>query len=681
MTEPGTPLQPIAEAFRRAGLVKGGQDARATSDEFAELAEDERSIERAAKKGGKRQALAVGKALGWDKADIEALLVRLAERSAGAPSPSMAGAAADGAGGGHVTPPPADPSDEERFFKKTPRPIKPLPDTCPVIPLGVSDGAYFYLTPNRELFALSKHSADDIRRLFGHRQDFLWDFWPKHSAQTGEQTGWKADRMAESLIHACASRGIFDPTRRLRGVGAWKDEAGGLVLHAGDGVYMGGEWREPGYHGEHVYPGYDRLPRPSEDPAADAAALELLALFDRWAWRDEGEAVSAVALRGRNFRAQSVLLTGWLGCALVGGALDWRPMVWMTGESGSGKSTLQKIVSLIMGASLVSSSDATPAGIYQTVGYSSRAAAIDEAESDPQSPKMRNMVALVRQSSSGGEVLRGSADAKRTHSFTARSSFLLSSIIVPPLNSQDLLRIAMLELSRLPEGQKPPLLEAGKLAAIGRRLRRRVLDGWGRFVTTLDSYKAALGRTGHDQRGQEQYGALLAMVDLLLFEGEPDTDTADELAASVGRERLEAAQEMPTNSQGMLRHLISIPLDVFRGGTRMSIGVLVEAACKLLSSPDGGPEPAAARNALIAHGVYVDGAAEKANVTLPNQHAGLAQLFDRTIWRTEPGAVTSGWQQAMKRLAGAVPVNSRKVGGRGWRVPVTVFLRYDEGGE
>ena len=57
---------------------------------------------------------------------------------------------------------------------------------------------------------------------------------------------------------------------------------------------------------------------------------------------------------------------------------------------------------------------------------------------------------------------------------------------------------------------------------------------------------------------------------------------------------------------------------------------------------------------------------------LPESFAALVEA-SRSRWRTEPGA-TGGWVQAMRRLPGVLPENSRRLGGRGWSVPADVFL-------
>jgi hypothetical protein len=127
----------------------------------------------------------------------------------------------------------------------------------------------------------------------------------------------------------------------------------------------------------------------------------------------------------------------------------------------------------------------------------------------------------------------------------------------------------------------------------------------------------------------------------------------------------------------MLNHLLSIPLDVFRGGTRMTIGQLVSVSAAaelgLQLEENATCTPSSAANALEAHGVFVPRFADGFRVVLPNQHEGLRRLFEGSQWRTDPGA-TGGWAQAMQRLDQVKAENSRRYGGRGWSVPVKVFL-------
>lgn len=709
MTDPAAPqlqplephLAPIAEAFDQAEQRRdeAAQNAAAQAREAQLAAEQERvrkedakSIRRAYKEGKIRKALAVGRAYGWSAEEIEDLIF---------PPPPPAAPAAPAGGGdddGGAPPPPAPPSgeDDEPKFKLKKNPIKPLPANCPIECLGTQGvDLCFYLTPAKEFVALDNHGPERIRLLFASRGEWLWSFLPKFSAQTGEQTGWDAARTQESLIDACGRLGPFDPAEKLRGVGAWRGDQGELVWHCGDQLWTGEAWRAPGKLGPLVYPGAAALPHPAErdeGEAADKAFRALLkgeleaflTLLDSWQWAAEFDVDPQTGgpLKINGHRLCSILVLGWICTALVGGALDWRPMIWLTGDAATGKSTLQKLIALVMGASLVSSSDATAAGIYQSVGYSSRAAGIDEAEADPFSTKMKGMVELVRQSASGGQILRGSNDPKKWRGFTARSSFLLSSIVIPPLFGQDLTRITILPLNALPKDAKKPKLEAARYAALGRMLRRAILDGWERWEDTLALFGAQLATLGHDQRGGEQIGGLLAMATLVMGDEPP---LSDEVAILCEPFDLRDKPKPESNAEQMLNWLISKTVVAFRGGNQMTIGSLVSIAAGITSNDQASAVSAA--EALHAHGVFVEGDFRMdCWVTLPNQSAGLAALLDGSPWGTRPGAAISGWQQAMQRLA-AQPTangptgkktNSRKHGGRGWSLPVKVFLRQEE---
>lgn len=703
-TQPLAPhLAPMAEAMQAAEQAAKQQQAerqeaeeaeRKASELAARRDEDAKSIRHAFARGGKEMALKVGRTYGWTKDEVRELFQ---PKRAPAPEPAEHG------GGDDDGPPPPEGEGEggdgedkpKRLLKKNP--IRRLPKDCPIVPLGENDGLHFYLSVNRQFRVMDSHSAEALRGLFAGRIDWLWGFMPKFKEQTGEQTNWDAARTADSLIDACGKRGPFNPADKLRGVGAWRGDAGELIFHAGDQVFDGRQWCPPGFIGPYVYPGDAPLPKPADEPADDEAAAEIrrrtdadieafLTLLDSWNWAGEFETDPETGQpyeAGGKHRLSSILMLGWMAGALVGGALEWRPMVWLTGEAAAGKSTLQKLIAAVMGASLVTSSDATAAGIYQSVGYSSRAAGIDEAEADPNSQKMKGMVELVRQSSSGGNILRGSNDPKKWRGFTARSSFLLSSIVIPPLFGQDLTRITILPLSPLPKEAKKPKIEPARWDAFGRALRRRLLDNWPRWEETLERYAAELAQLGHDHRGGEQIGGLLAMADLVSFVDVADSDTVSMRCAPFDK-RHQPKDE--STSQQFLNWLISKTVIAFRGGNQMTIGALVSGAAALVELPQDSTSASYA-HALHAHGIFVEGFRDDAQVVLPNQSAGLAQLLDGSPWGTRPGAAMSGWQQAMQRLANTRgpdgkplghKTNSRKHGGRGWSLPARVFLRMEE---
>jgi hypothetical protein len=727
MTTPDSPaLMPIAAAFaaaeaRRAGAqaaeggsalsraqaAEGGsasdpahEKAQAQADAAAdhaaeqarrELEADRRSIRKSFKtagggEAGMQAALRLGRALRWNDEDIRAALSTKPRAQAAAggsasfrPSDGYehAHAAAGGGGDRERDPPPADAADDgEPSYKKRKTPVRPLRDDCPVIPLGVSGSTYHYLDPLGQLRSLKEkdHNAMGLRGLFGARIGWLWDFIPKFNTQ-GNQSGWKADEVAEALMTAAFAKGVFNPLARVRGVGGWRDDKGGLIIHAGDGIWINGEWNPPGEYGGHIYPADDRVPRPSADPASRTLATQLLKRLDTWNWRGQDKD-DAHGADGTGHGLASILLLGWLASSLAGAGLTFRPVLWLTGDAGDGKTTLIELVQLVLAGGYVHASDATESGVSSTLGFSAKAVLLDEAEDEGGTRRVHALIKLARQAASGGSKLRGSSD-HQAHAFNAKSSFLFGSIIVPSLPPADASRIMVLKLAPLKAASSAVKLDAEEWKHVGVGLRRRLIDGWARWAETFELYRAGLAEHGYNPRGLDQVGTLLAMADLMRHDTLPDSDSVSMLCAAVARER-KAEDYQPTNTQSMLNHLLSVPLDVFRGGERMTIGKLIARAGGLDTEDKGAQSYRSCQEALTAWSIHVDGLGDKATVTLPYIGEGLRKLFDNTHWRGEPG-VKGGWAQAMERLDGAEAVNSRRFGGRGWRVNIRTFLMLAEG--
>lgn len=687
MTDPDlTPLQDeVARAAQDAAAARAKAE-RADAAAHVDIAltsakkprkrktqreDDEDSIRRAHKRGGMMMALSIGRAYQWTDAEIEAAVAPRDEPRASADD----SASSKGRGKPEAAPRPRrDTGDgdiviEDHAGERWTIPkdaVKPLPDNCPVIPLGKMGGEFYYLDPLSQLRALdaSDHSAAGLRDLFGARSDYLWHTWPKFSAQTRRATSFKADAASESLMKACAEKGLFDAAERLRGLGAWADDDGGLVLHMGDKVLYRGKERPPGEYGGRIYPGYAPGPGIAEtdDDALDLFQ-DLMDRFDTWNWGDKTTGGGRIV----DHCWQSWLLFGWIGAAMIGGALQYRPPIWLTADAGAGKSAFLDLVQQVMG-DVVKSANATQAYIWSKLGQSTRAVLIDEAESNPSSPRTKNLIELARQAFSGDVIGRGSSDHK-AHDFEARSSFMFSSIIIPPFAGQDVSRFAILEMAPIEKGGDLRL-DPVHNSRIGQVMRRRIVDMWPEWPNILQAWRASLSAQGHNSRDADVFGPMLAMADLLFNRGL----SADDIRADICAVFPVSARERTTNAEDMITLLLSKPLEVFRGGTRMTIEDLIATAT--LADGDVGDTaatPQSCEQALRPWGIFLDRRDDGWRVVLPNKNEGLRQLFQGSIWGTDPGS-SGGWAQAMKRLPGAESENSRKYGGRGWSVPVRTFL-------
>jgi hypothetical protein len=140
----------------------------------------------------------------------------------------------------------------------------------------------------------------------------------------------------------------------------------------------------------------------------------------------------------------------------LGAAPDWRPIEWITGGSGTGKSTLMKLTRWVFGPrAMITSEDATPAGIKHRTKNSALPVSIDELESEGKNERARDITKLARISSSGGESLRGIAIRRRhgLHGAQCLSVFVHRDPVLP---QQDKNRMAILALEPVEwEGAKP----------------------------------------------------------------------------------------------------------------------------------------------------------------------------------------------------------------------------------
>src|SRR3546814_17620903 len=81
-------------------------------------------------------------------------------------------------------------------------------------------------------------------------------------------------------------------------------------------------------------------------------AADILTLLHKWRWKDP---------------VAALLTLGFIVAAPIGGALHWRPHMWIVGPSGAGKSTLHLVIRKLMGPWALKCADATEARLGQTM--------------------------------------------------------------------------------------------------------------------------------------------------------------------------------------------------------------------------------------------------------------------------------------------------------------------------
>ena len=539
-----------------------------------------------------------------------------------------------------VGPDPGQPLNGVPAGKWLPDPATGLPPGCPVTPLGHSGNTGFFIDPSGQIQAFAKpYGRADIGGLFlGDTNYIIWA-WPSEGKRGVDD--FEAKHAFRDLLLACKRKGIWEAVEKIFGRGAWAGRSGALLLHVGNDLIAAGRTRPTGAYENAVYPTRPAIPAPWPEKisASESPARLLLPLLRSWNWeRPEVDAI---------------LLLGWIGAAFLGGALPWRSAVFITGDKATGKSTLQHLIKLLFGEWLVQAADTSAAGIYQRLGQDSLPVAVDELESESDVRRQKAVLKLARLAASGALMLRG-GDRHQGIEFLARSCFLFSSINAPPLEPQDLSRMALLKLRRLSAGQAAPVLDPQQLAMQGRMLLRRLVDQWSRFSETFAAYRGELAAGGMDGRGQDTFGVLLTCYDLLMHDGWDDErlrhPTADgelvlwrELLCADTMAEFEDAAE---NWRLCLDHLLSVPVEAWRGGTRKTVGQVINEYLTKSSEMS----LTEARTLLSQAGLTIvmrEQYLQQAWLAVPNQNPLTRNLFAGSKWAGEIGA--SVWANALRQ--------------------------------
>jgi hypothetical protein len=576
-----------------------------------------------------------------------------------------------------------------------------LPAGSPVTALGIQGRIFFYLNAAGQLVQLGdhEHGRHALLALFGGDVAYLEKIWPKLGPPNAQGVhkilGVRYDLVEQCLMLECNRRGPWDPLYRMRGPGAWSDERGRLIMHYGDEVQIEGEAFPPGEIDGHIYESGARWPHPAAELASggpQGAGALVLGLLQSWRWRRA---------------CDPYLELGHIAASKIGGALSWRPTVWIIGPPGSGKTTLeQHLLAHLYGRNgVIRLTDSSEAGVRQIARYASLPVIVDELEPGNGRQRVQQVVTLARYAASGGITARGSA-GHVAYQFVVRSCYCFSSVYAAPLIAQDRSRISVLELLPLDGAAELPDLGATRIGILGRLLTRRLVEQWPRFPDVFECFRRALRQSGHNARSCDQYGTLAACMFLALHDGEPGETVLpdrerepeayaeecqmlrpDDLAFWVhcfpAVQLVEENDDTP-DAQRCLDYLLGSLVDPRRAGERRTVGQVLEqdisrvvtsgpvaselldtVGLKLIAERVDLASLSADDRELIIEGddrVLV-GAVVELKLAVANAHRGLLDLFAGSPWAGVPGAGGAGWVQALRRLPGAVPGKAMRFGG------------------
>ena len=547
-----------------------------------------------------------------------------------------------------------------------------LPPGCPVKPLGREGNWLHVVDAKGQLISLkpSDMGQNQISALFHHRQNYLYWAWPRWSASKGDAPAkveaWRAEKVREALYAAAGPLPLFSASNHVRGRGAWREANGEILYHSGDALWRrsstakGGLEEAPtGLIGRDFYELLPAIPAPWPQPvkSADNPAREIYKGLLSWHWERPD--------------VDPVLMLGFIGAAMLGGALDWRSSVDVTGDKAVGKSSLLDYLRAIMGDGLVSGEDVTAAGITSHLRHDTLPVLLDELEAEADSRRSTEIVKLMKIAASGGRKLRGGSD-QVGHEFTLRASFLFSSINPPPLRPEDVSRMAILRLRPLKDHPKrhknAPTVDAERT---GPMLLRVMMDEWSRFPATLEAYADVLREAGHPDRGQKTFGTLLACADLMLGPdiahelGLPMVDDLAEWGERLATSRMAEYEDNAENWRACLQHLLTSRVEAWRGGVRHTVGQLIDAWREQCVRGEGDLKLEMVNDQLAQAGLKlmsdhrIDDDPMGFVLAIPNESQIVAQLYRDTRWVGTAGA--SVWKSALRQGPASVIVADKSL--------------------
>jgi putative DNA primase/helicase len=479
-----------------------------------------------------------------------------------------------------------------------------------VRPLGHNKGVYYFFPASAG--QIIKKTAGDLARIEKLFDLAPMEYWELHYSVGKDSPSDIARAAANHLIAVCHDKGVFHPSS-TRGVGVWRD--GDLIICNTGSRIVGDSIDDTpsAFKGRNVYESDQSAIRLDVDPATDADARALHDICLSLPWK----------------RSQyGYLLAGWLVVAPMGGALRWKPHIWLTGRSGSGKTTVMAdIIKATMGGyAICRDGGTTEPGVRRALGVSSRPFVMDEAESETayDRHKMEGIIGLFRKASSGGVI--GNADGH----FQAMSCACFAAINPSVKETADKARITLLELEKdtRPDANARYLALMDKIHAtidgtFYARMFKRTFQRIEILLSNIAAFESAAADMFGDKRQADQLAPMIAGAHFL-YDG-------SRIGVMEARKWLEkhdwqwyTATTEETDAQRLVAHIMSSRISYDSLGMRRegAIADLVDIVSR------GGESADDIRRGLRERGIRI----EDDKMLVANTSPNMAKLLSGTPW-------------------------------------------------
>lgn len=499
-------------------------------------------------------------------------------------------------------------------------------------PLGHNRGEYYFFPrATGQIMSLSATALGRSQNLY---QLAPRGFWESMYAPE-ESMGKIADYASADLIAACHRKGIFS-LEDARGVGVWRDRGGALLVNCGHEIVGEGVRCHPSEHnGDFVYEAGQRVIDMSAEPLSNKEAARFRSICKSLTWKKP---------------QYGDLLSGWCVLAAVGGCLNWRPHIFITGRKGSGKSTaMDKIVlGALRGIGIKRDGGTTEPGVRKAIGASSRPFIMDEAEAESgaRRAQMQLIFEYFRNASSGAVVENAHA------SYVARSAACFGAINPRIDQGADADRWSMLELTpnEAPDRdeQYRELLEEIRDVIdldFANRLFTRTVANLDVLLDNIDVFVDVFSKKLGSKRAGDQIGTLVAGSYSLVSTRRVTFDWVEEWVSKQDWDFGEM-QGGGSDAEALVSHIMSarVRWDMDGMGRESSVGELILAATRHDSVVHD-----AAVKALGGKGIKV----EDDRILISNTASPMKNILKETVW--------SVWRRTLGDYEGADNCGGRTV--------------------
>jgi putative DNA primase/helicase len=260
------------------------------------------------------------------------------------------------------------------------------------------------------------------------------DTWGEYFAKQDGGIAWDS---AVNYILRQAENAPFYYNTMIRGAGAWKDR-GRLVINCGTHLLVDGIKTDLyDFDSDYIYEKKDNVPYSVTESFSSNYSMQLIDI-----------------LKNIDFthKTDHLILAGWLLLSAFGGALRWRPKVWLSGPRGAGKSyIIDEIITPIVGHDFghISPGTSSEAAIRRQAGTNSLPNIHDEMESDNKqyAENINNILMFYRVGASGenGGIIKV-ADNGNIQKWISQCMALFASIGAAIKNGADRSRITVINL-------------------------------------------------------------------------------------------------------------------------------------------------------------------------------------------------------------------------------------------